>query len=271
LAKRSELTTGRWSRAVVTGASSGIGESIARRLAAANVGLILVARRRDRLEALASELREISPSRIEVMGADLTDEADLARVEERLGSSDAPVDLLVNDAGAMRLGVFPSGDEEGHIRLNVTAMVRLTAAALPAMRRRGRGTILNVSSGAAFHPHPYAAVYGASKAFVNSFSEAIREENRGQGISVTVVCPGFTRTELPERGGFDVASVPRAVWMEADEVAERALAAASRGRAACVPGLLNKIDVAFARYAPRWIVVRSVEATTRRFSREVFR
>jgi uncharacterized protein len=194
----------------------------------------------------------------------------LLRVEERLASIDEPVDLLINYAGGVRFAVFPGGDEEQWIRLNIIAAVRLTAAVLPIMRQRKRGTILNVSSGAAFHPHPYAAVYGGTKAFLNSFSEAIREENKAQGISVTVVCPGFTLTELPERSGFDVSKMPRFLWMTADEVAGRALAAARKNAAACVPGLLNKIDAAFGYYAPRWLVVKSVASSTRRYSREPF-
>jgi short-subunit dehydrogenase len=135
------------------------------------------------------------------------------------------------------------------------------------MRERRCGTILSISSGAAFQPSPYAAVYGASKAFVNSFSEAIREENRRHGISVTVVCPGFTETDLPARTGFDVSKVPRLLWMSADEVAQRALTAAAEGRAVCIPGLLNRFGAAFGRHAPRSIVVSSVARNTRRFWR----
>jgi short-subunit dehydrogenase len=256
-----------WNKALVTGASSGIGECIARRLAGDHVGLILVARRRERLESLAAALRGISGAPVEVLSADLTDPADLARVEVRLASAEDPVDFLVNNAGGMRVAAFPAGDEEYWIRLDVIAMVRLTAAVVPAMRERRRGTILNISSGAAFHPHPYAAAYGGCKAFVNSFSLALREENRARGISVTVACPGFTRTALPERSGFDVAKLPRALWMSPDAVAARVLAAAAKGKALCVPGLYNKLDAAFARYAPRWIVTRLVAATTRRISR----
>jgi short-subunit dehydrogenase len=264
-------TPHRWVRAVVTGASSGIGECLARRLAAEGVELILLARRRERLETLAAELRSRSGGAVEVLCADLTRSEDLLTVEQRLASADQPVDLLVNNAGGVHISVFPSGDEEHWIRLNLMAVVRLTAAVLPVMRQRKRGTILNISSGAAFHPHPYAAVYGASKAFLNSFSEAIREENRADGISVTVVCPGFTQTDLPERSGFDVSRTPRFLWMEPDWVAERALAAARKGEAVCVPGLLNKLDAAFGYYAPRWLVVKSVASSTRRFCRDILR
>ena len=142
----------------------------------------------------------------------------------------------------------------------------LTAAALPGMRDRGRGTILNVSSGAALQPSPpYAAVYGASKAFVNSFSQAIREENRRHGIVVTAVCPGFTDTELPKRTGFDVQRVPRFLWMSADEVARRSLAAAAKGKAVYVPGMANKLGALLARYAPGTVVVPFVARSTLSF------
>ena len=267
---RALAKSGRWARALVTGASSGIGECIARRLAPDGVALVLVARRRERLDALGAELQRVSGSRVEIIPADLTEVGDLARVEARLSSREEPIDLLVNNAGGGRLAVFPEGtpeDQDRWIRLNATAVVRLAAAVLPGMRERRCGTILSISSGAAFQPSPYAAVYGASKAFVNSFSEAIREENRRHGISVTVVCPGFTETDLPARTGFDVSRVPRLLWMSADEVAQRALTAAAEGRAVCIPGLLNRFGAAFGRHAPRSIVVSSVARNTRRFWR----
>ncbi len=256
-----------WTRALVTGASSGIGECIARSLAADHVSLVLVARRRERLESIAAELRRDQGCEVEVIAADLTEARDLLMVENRLASAEQPVDLLVNNAGGMRLSVFPAhgGEDETYwIRLNVTAVVRLTGAVLPRMRESGRGAILNMSSGAAFHPHPFAAVYGASRAFVNSFSEAIREENRAHGISVTVVCPGFTNTDLAEHSGFDVSRVPAVFWMSAEKVAAHALAAAANGQRVCVPGLLNKLDAAYARYAPRRLVIWSVAKSTLR-------
>ncbi|MGH7856383.1 MAG: SDR family NAD(P)-dependent oxidoreductase, partial [Candidatus Binatia bacterium] len=187
------MSSPRWQRALVTGASSGIGEAIARRLAAEGSELVLVARRQERLERLGFELRRFRSIPVEIVPADLTAAVDLERVEARLASAGRPVDLLVNNAGGGRLSVFPEGtpeDEECWARLNAISVLRLTAAALPGMRERARGTILNISSGAAFQPSPYAAVYGASKAFVNSFSQAIREESRRHGIVVTAVCPG---------------------------------------------------------------------------------
>ena len=256
----------RWTRALITGASSGIGEAIARRLAADHVELVLVARRRERLREVGEELERVSGRPVEVVAADLTEDADVLRVEARLSSSERPVDLLVNNAGGGQLSLFPGGtpeEEARSIRLNATAIVRLTAAVLPGMRERHCGTILNVSSGSGLQPSGYAAVYGASKAFVNSFSEAIREENRNCGVSVTVVCPGFTRTGLPARTGFDVAKVPRFLWMTADDVATHALAAAARGRGLSVPGFPNKLGAAVAKHAPRRLVASFVARGTR--------
>ena len=256
----------RWTRALITGASSGIGEAIARRLAADHVELVLVARRRERLREVGQELERVSGRPVEVVAADLTEDADVLRVEARLSSSERPVDLLVNNAGGGQLSLFPGGtpeEEARSIRLNATAIVRLTAAVLPGMRERHCGTILNVSSGSGLQPSGYAAVYGASKAFVNSFSEAIREENRNYGVSVTVVCPGFTRTGLPARTGFDVSKVPRFLWMTADDVAAHALAAAARGRGLSFPGFPNKLGDAVAKHAPRRLVASFVARGTR--------
>jgi short-subunit dehydrogenase len=259
----------RWNSALVTGASSGIGECIARRLAADNTGVVLVARRRDRLEALAAELRQLSATEVEVLPADLTDFDERLRVEQRLASASHPIDLLVNNAGGMHLSVFPDGSEDELIRLMIVAIVRLTAAVLPVMRQRGRGSIINLSSGAAFHPHPYAAVYGGCKAFINSFSMAIGEENRAHGVSITAVCPGFTRTALAETSGFDESKLPRLLWSKPEQVAKSALEAAARGQPLCIPGLLNKVDALFGRYAPRRLIVRAVARSTRRSTRKV--
>ena len=254
----------RWTRALVTGASSGIGEAIARRLAGEGTGLVLVARGADRLEALRGELERPTVP-VETLAADLTEASDLSRVEARLSASEHPIDLLVNNVGGGRLAVFPESGpegEEGWIRLNVVPTVRLSAAALPRMRESRRGTILNISSGAGLQPSPYAAVYGASKAFVNSFSRALREENRRAGVTVTAVCPGFTETDLPRRTGFDVAKVPRFLWMSADEVARGALEAAARRRDLYVPGWANQLAAVLARHAPTGLVVAFVARNT---------
>ena len=187
-----------WSSALVTGASSGIGAAMARQLGTAGTDVVLVARRTERLEELADELRSERPdgsraSAVEIIAADLTDEADLAAVAIRAGSTDQPIDLLVNCAGLGASGPFADGDLARYtqiIDLNIAALVTLTHAAVPAMRDRGRGWVLNVSSLGGHAPGPSFAVYSASKAFVTSFSESLHEELRRSGVVVTAVCPG---------------------------------------------------------------------------------
>ncbi|HEY3241638.1 MAG TPA: SDR family oxidoreductase, partial [Acidimicrobiia bacterium] len=187
-----------WERALVTGASGGIGEVLARRLAARGCHLVLVARTEPALEKLASELSAAHGVDVEVLPADLITEEGVAAVEARLAQDGAPpVDLLVNNAGYGSAGPFAELDPArvaGEVRLNVLALVRLTRAAVPGMVARGRGSVLNVSSVASLQPLPNMATYAATKAFVTSFSESLHEELRGRGVTVTALLPGFTRT-----------------------------------------------------------------------------
>src|SRR5258708_17362233 len=190
--------------ALITGASVGIGEQFARQLSERDHDVVLVARDAARLDALAKEIEGRKGARAEVLVADLTDEAQLAAVEARARQ----VDLLVNNAGFGTFGPFHSLDIETELReinLNVIALVRLTHAAASAMVERGRGGILNVSSLAGFQPGPSNATYGPTKAFVTSFTEAVHEELKGTGASVTVLCPGFTHTEVQERANVPAA------------------------------------------------------------------
>lgn len=251
MAKRS--TRGR-SRglAVVTGASAGIGESFARALAARGYDLLLVARRRRRLESLARTLDDAHGRRAEVLAADLTRPAGLRALEARL-ESEPRLRLLVNDAGLGDFAPFCKSDrarEEAEVRLNVLAVVRLTHAALPGMVRRRRGAVVNVSSTAAFAPCPNFATYGATKAFVNSFTEALHEELRGTGVAVQALCPGLTHTEIFEKAEVDTAGLPAFLWMEPDAVVAESLAALERGDVVCVPGLGNRALSSLARLLP---------------------
>jgi short-subunit dehydrogenase len=250
----------RWSRALVTGASSGIGDAFARRLAGEGTDLVVVARSADRLDGLAAELRTRHGVDVEVLPADLTDGADVAKIEDRLRVVDRPVDLLINNAGFGTSGAFldlPVDREDEMIRLNVLALVRLTHAALDAMRGRGRGNVVNISSTGSFQPLPTFATYAATKAFVTSFTEAVHEEVRRDGLGVTVVCPGFTRTNFADvAGAHDQSRLPSFVWMTADEVARIGLDAAARNDALCVTGAKNRIAAALVGAMPRRLVRR---------------
>ncbi len=218
-------------RALVTGASTGLGAVFATALARQQYDLTIVARSRERLEALAERLRHSDGIAVEVMVADLTQSMALRAVEERAAGDDA-LALLVNNAGFGTSGPFARLDpdqEEAEICLNVLALMRLTRAVLPGMIARGHGAIINVSSVAAFLPGPYDATYGATKAFVNSFTEALHEELHGTGVQVQTLCPGFTHTEFQQRAGIDVSKIPTFAWMTPEAVVEASLARAAAG------------------------------------------
>jgi uncharacterized protein len=249
-----------WTSALVTGASSGIGREMARRLAAEGSDLVVVARDRDRLDALAEEVtRAHDGVGVEVLVADLADPPGLAAVEARVGDTERPVDLVVNNAGFGTYGTFVELDldgEEREIAVNVTALVRLTHAALSAMVPRGRGAVMNVSSVAGLQATPGNATYGATKAYVASFGEAVAGELEGTGVTLTTVLPGYTRTEFQERAGIGGRKIPAPAWMSAEDVAALALEATRSGRPWLVPGTFNKVAVAVAGPVPRTVMRR---------------
>ena len=253
-------------RALVTGASSGIGETFARRLAAAGSDLVLVARRADRLHELATDLKA-DGRHIEVLPADLTDPDDLAEVEMRLAAADQPVDFLVNNAGFGTTGAFvelPLERELEMIELNVVSLVRLTRAAMAAMVPRGVGAIVNVSSLAGFQALPRTATYAATKAFVTSFTEAVAEEVRASGVTIQALCPGFTRTEFHATNNFDMGWIPSMSWQSSEQVVDASLRAIGRGRVVVVPGPLNRLLVAASWLTPRGLARRIVDIAVRR-------
>ena len=245
-------------RALVTGASTGLGAVFATALARQQYDLAIVARNRERLEALAGRLQQSYGIAVEVIVADLTQVTALRTVEKHV-AGDYALELLVNNAGFGTTGPFARLDpdqEEAEIRLNVLALVRLTRAALPGMIARGRGAIINVSSLAAFAPGPYDATYSATKAFVNSFSEALYEELCGTGVHVQTLCPGFTHTEFQQRAGIDIAKIPTFAWMTPEAVVDASLRALQRRQVVCVPGLGNRLLALLMGAAPRRLVRR---------------
>lgn len=238
---------------LITGASSGIGQALALRFARAAALLLLVARRADRLDALADRIAADGP-RPHVIPADLTEAGACARVLDEARRLAGRVDGLVNNAGVGEYGPFAGQDPdalEAMMRLNMLALVRLTRGVLPDMLARRAGHILNIASTAAFQPTPHMAVYGATKAFVLSFSMAVWHEVRRRGVHVTCVCPGPVNTEFFDRGGFESRRNDFARGAhEPEQIAEAALAALSAGRAARIPGVRNKLGAFLQRFAP---------------------
>jgi uncharacterized protein len=201
----------------------------------------------------------------EVLSADLTKSSGLCLVEHRV-SGDPGLDVLVNNAGFGTSGAFARLDadrEEDEIRLNVIALMRLTHAVLPGMIARRRGAIVNVSSMAAFQPGPYNATYCATKAYVNSFTEALHEELRGTGVKVQALCPGFTRTEFQKRAGLDTSHLPEFVWMSPESVVDASLDGLGR-EVVLVPGYANRAVAAMATAMPRSVTRRLVGALANR-------
>jgi short-subunit dehydrogenase len=253
--------------ALVTGATAGIGRAFATALAARGHELVLVARNGARLEALAGELVARDGIGVEVLAADLAVDTGVAAVEARLGDTNAPIDILVNNAGMGTYGNFVELDparEVTEIQLNVLALVRLTHAALGAMTPRGVGAVLNVSSLAGYQPLPSSATYGATKAFVTSFTHAVRQETRRSGVHVMLVCPGFTHTEFHERAGLGPSDVPEFLWQSAEEVVAAALRDLDRRRTVSIPGGLNRALSALSSVAPAGLSGRVAGLVQRR-------
>jgi short-subunit dehydrogenase len=244
------------SRIVVTGASSGIGREIAVQLAPRARAVALVARRRERLDRLAAELRELHPRlEVHVFPCDLADREAARALASALLAALGEVDVLVNDAGFGCLGVFDRADLDAQTRMidvNVTSVVVLTRALLPGMVARRRGAILNVSSGFGLSFAPGFAVYVGTKHFVTGFSESLRLDLGGTRVVVTQVCPGPVATEFEEvAGNFTGHEVPYAVQITAAHCARDAIAGLERGRALVVPGLVPRIGMALLAWTPR--------------------
>lgn len=230
--------------AVVTGASSGIGAVYADRLARRGYDVALVARNEQRLHALADRLRDATGRAVHVIKADLTDKSDLASVETRL-KRDASISLLVNNAGFAAVSPLLASDVgtmESMIDLNVTALMRLTYAAVPAMVERGSGAVINIASIVAIGPEILNGVYGASKAFVLAFNQSMQHELAGKGIRVQAVLPGATDTELWEIAGMPKGQIPPSRFMSAEDMVDAALAGFDSGEVVTIPPLQDGDD-----------------------------
>ncbi|MEP6574222.1 MAG: SDR family oxidoreductase [Gemmatimonadota bacterium] len=253
--------------ALITGASSGIGEGFARRLAAEGYDLVLVARSKDRLAALAAELTREHGRSCAVIVSDLAD-GDAPRIlAAELERRGLVIDVLINNAGFGLWGVFAEADLQRQLdmlQVNITALAHLTGLLLPGMIGRGRGRVLNVASTAAFAPGPLMAVYYASKAYVLSFSQAIGNEVDGTGVTVTALCPGPTRTGFAAVAKSEGTKLfhGRGV-MEVGPVIEAGYRGLMRGQAVVIPGWRNRLLAAGAGFAPRGLLV----AITRRFQK----
>lgn len=251
---------GRW--AVVTGASSGLGRGLAARLAERGMSVVLTGRNQTRLDETAQQIRRAAPQvAVEAVAADLSTRAGIAALLDHVG--DRPVEVLINNAGFGSYGAFAEAElrrESDEVAVDVAAVVTLAHAFLPGMVARRSGGILNVASAIAFQPAPYQAVYGASKAFVLSFSQALWAEARRAGVTVTALCPGPTRTGFVDALGADVGHT--AIYSrlaEPEPVIDAGLRALDRGRAVAIPGLRNKAFALNARLMPReWLARVSV-------------
>ena len=252
--------------ALVTGASSGIGAELARGLARRGHGVTLVARREERLRELAERLRDEHGVRAEWATCDLTDAASrdqLAASLERLGLD---IEILVNNAGVGTYQPFAECDRDrelDEVRVNVEAVIDLTARYLPGMVRRGRGAVLVTASTAAFQPLPGNASYAASKAFALSFAEAVHREAGRKGVTVTALAPGPVRTEFQDVNDANefASRLPKLMWRTPEQVAEAGLQGMEKGRRLVVPGVPNRVLAAIARFSPRPVVLRVMDST----------
>ncbi|MEU4600937.1 MULTISPECIES: SDR family NAD(P)-dependent oxidoreductase [Nocardia] len=241
--------------ALITGPTSGIGLGFAHRLAALGYDLVLVARNEVRLRGLADELGRRYATSAEVLVADLADDDDRARVAER---AEAGLQFLVNNAGFAHSGEFwtlEPAELQAQLDVNVTSVVQLTRAALPAMIAAASGSIVNVASVAGLVPGR-GSTYSASKAYVVAFTEGLAGGLSGTGVRIQALCPGFVHTEFHERAGIEMSSLPKALWLEVDQVVDGCLHDLEAGRVISVPGLQYKVITTVAGMVPRTLITR---------------
>jgi uncharacterized protein len=247
--------------ALITGASAGIGRELARQLGSRARSLVLIARRDQRLSELRDELRNRNPQlNVHVRAVDLCDKSQIDGLVRWLEENKIDIDFLINNAGLGDYGSFatsPSERDDEMVQVNVVALTSLTRRLLPQMIARKRGAILNVSSSAGFLPIPGMAVYAASKAYANSFSEALRAEIRGTGVTVTALCPGPVHTEfgdVAKRPGGEPERGPEFVYVSVEKTARDALAAVESDRPVVIPGFAMKLGMLLVRITPMSIL-----------------
>jgi hypothetical protein len=256
--------------ALITGASSGIGEAFARQLARQQTNLVLVARSQDKLEALATELTEQYAIKVEIIVKDLTETASGKFLFDRVKDKGIAIDLLINNAGFGDYGAFsdrPLTTQLIMIQLNIAVLVELTGLFLPVMKQRGSGSIINISSIAGFQPLPYMSVYAASKAFVLNFTEALWAENKDTGVNILAVCPGPTESEFFQRADFPETFAPSNGnnLTSAETVVTESLKALEKKQSTIVTGGIgNQIIVNIPRILPRDLLVSAVEKQFKR-------
>ena len=248
--------------ALVTGASSGIGEALAGLFAAAGHDLVLVARSADKLKALAATLAARHGVRVRVEPADLSAPGAAETLAARLKRAREPVDVLVNNAGVLAQGRFAAMDAASHqqiIDLNISGLTAMLSAFMPAMVARGAGRVLNVASIASFQPVPSLATYAASKAYVLSLTESLSEELRGSGVSITALCPGITATGMLDQvvgANPQVSRIPGFLIGDVTDVARQGFDACMKGDVICVPGVVNQAAMLASRSTPKWLLRR---------------
>ena len=258
--------------ALITGASSGIGEALAHRFARGGYSLVLVARSADKLKALAQTLSSEHGIKAWVAPADLSLPDTAGQLAAAMKRAKRPIDVLVNNAGVLEHGRFvemPAARHQQLISLNVAGLTAMLAAFVPSMVARGRGRVLNVGSIAAFQPVPMLATYAATKAYVLSLTESLSEELKGTGVTVTALCPGITATDMVAKakaGRQELNKLPSFLVGKAEDVADDAYAACLRGDVICVPGAINLATTLAARATPKWLLRRVSGAMTRRLT-----
>jgi uncharacterized protein len=250
---------------LITGATAGIGAAFARRLASDRHALVLVARDGKRLDDYAAQLRRDHSTDVEVLIADLATDDGIKAVEARLADRNRPVDVLVNNAGFGIRGTYPDtpiADELMMLKVHCEAVLRLTTAAVRAMRERGHGFVINVASVAAFVPR---GTYAATKAWMVSFTQGAARDLTNSGVRLMALCPGFVRTEFHQRAGMNVGGIPDWAWLDADQVVTTAIRDLARGHVVSVPDVRYKAAVGLARVAPLGAFGRLSSRAGRRF------